>query len=905
MITFTIASDDLSRLRHTVESLLTLQHVEWVLRYQTTTDEQINAYFRLLQVTDRRIAEFTPDQPSLHDHFIIPLIQGDRVTQEAKALNEYSLPANARWAYSDSYLLKDGEPLMYAKPDFSPELQLTTNYVQRPIFWGKPSPSMFFQSELDVYFRFNELEDQYGTIHHISYPLYITEHLFTDWRDQLQAARKPAEEYARRLGYNGFRIGITQNYSGYLDRDFFAFDLIFEDDGPGITIIIPTKDHIDVLKVCVESILAKTAYRNYHILIVDNASEQQESLAYFDTIEEDSRIKVVRVPNQPGRGFNYSYVNNQAALVAQTELLCFLNNDTEVLTSAWLSQLVGTARNPQVGEAGALLMFPNSWVQHSGIHFGFLYNKLPVPAFKGLERKEDAYFGTLFTMRNYMAMSAACLAVRRSDFLELGSFDETNFGVAYNDCDYGLRVFATGKRIVYCPQSVLTHFEGYTRGTGIGNDNPNEEAMFLAKYDTLKDVFYNRWLTVDEPNCEIGRIPRFPVAHDGLPQHIVLFTHNLNYEGAPLVMFDLVSALTAETDHLFTIVSPLPGPLSTAYENLGHAVIVENSLGLGGRFDEASLQHLLHRCQSIIGRHNTSMVISNTVLGYHFVLAAEQVGIPGLWIIHESEQPFTHLREHEGVLEYFARMTAAHASQLIFVCESTRDYYKHQLALKHNTSVIYNAVDFSKLAKAKSGLNKALVRKNLGIGKSVQVGLCVGTVCARKRQQDIAQIVKSLEESVADSLVIFIVGDRAGEYSTELHRQVAQLGKRSKCIRIVPETPDPFPYFVAADFFLFCSSMESYPRVLQEALFFDLPVITTDVFGNKEIVSGGKNGLFFNVGDIETAAQHVTKICQDKDFAAKLRANCEPGTRRFSTMQKFAQGYLDVINSTLELRSIE
>jgi len=903
MITFTIVPDDLSTLRNTIESLLSLQNVEWTLYYQSPRNSSLKTYLHLLQVADSRVVEYLPDVVFPSDQYVFPLIQGDRVNQQVELLQNYQLPHGARWAYSDSYLVKSNGPLLYAKPGFSPELQFATNYVQRPFFWGAVTDDMFFRSELDIYVRFRKLEGNYGTIHHVSYPLYTVDQLFTDRRSDLECITESAKEYAKELGYKDFELVITESYSAHLDRPFFSFELNFADDGPGITIIVPTKDHVDVLKVCIDSILAKTTYRNYRILVIDNASEKPESLAYFAEIVRDVRVEVMRVPNQAGKGFNYSYVNNQAAIAAKTELLCFLNNDTEVLTPEWLSQLVGVARNPQVGEAGALLVYPNSWIQHSGIHFGFMYNKLPVPAFKGLPKKEDAYFGALFTMRNYMAVSAACLAVRKADFIELGMFDETNFGVAYNDCDYGLRTFSHGKRNVYCPRSVLTHFEGYTRGTGIGNDNPNEEAMFLSKYDTIKDVFYNRWLTVDEPTCEIGRVPRYPLTNATEPHHIVVYTHNLNYEGAPLVLFDLVRVLNEETAHAITVVSPLPGPLSAAYEELGHEVIVDGALGLGGRYNEASLQDLLNRCQTVFSRLKPSLVISNTVLGYHFVLAAEQASIPGMWIIHESEPPFTHLREHEGVSDYFARMTAEHATQVIFVCESTRDYYKNQLGLKHNTTVIYNAVDFSKLAEAKKRLSKTAVRKQLGIGKGTQVGLCVGTVCARKRQQDIVDIVRQLDHSVAKKLVIFIVGDRTGEYSTELHHQVASLGDRAKAIRIVPETPDPFPYFIAADFFVFCSQMESYPRVLQEALFFGLPVVTTDVFGNKEIVSGGKNGLFFDVGDTETAAKQISKICREKAFSDKLRANCEPGTRRFSNMKKFGDSYIDVINSILEIRN--
>lgn len=901
MILFTLVAHKPLPAKITLDSLIALQGVDWVLLYEAGQQPATRALFEFVACLDNRIvARDAFDAAACAFRFVIPLLEGDAITDRIAGLTAASIPPECGWAYSDSVLETVQEELVWAKPAFSAELQFATNYVQRPIFRRGALGTVFIADEAAVYSGFPQWMETLGEIHHIQDAYFKIASLFTDNRRNLLSTRASAARYASALGYSRFTVRIRRESSTHLGRDFYAFDLEFEDQGPAVTIVIPTKDHAGVLQVCIDSIREKTTYKNYRILVVNNNSELDETRRYFAQLNHDPRVEVIDVENKAGAGFNYSYVNNQAVQVADSELICFLNNDTEVINPRWLTQLAGVASNTQVGSAGALLLYPNMTVQHSGIHFGLLYNKLPTTAFKNLPERQGAYFGALFAMRNYMALSAACLVVKRADFLAQGGFDEDNFGVAYNDCDYGIRTFLAGKRNVFCPAAVLTHFEGYSRGTGIGNDHPHEEAAFMRMHDRKVDPFHNRWCATDSSNFEVQRLPRYPIATRTARRAILVYSHNLNYEGAPLVLFDLVNALRGRTDDALTVVAPFDGLLADRYRNIGVEVCIEPALGIGGAHTEASLSGLLGHCRARIAATNADLVIANTVLGFQFILAARQLELPAVWIIHESEQPFIHLREHGGVAEYFAKVAAHEATQVTFVCESTREYYRHMLGLTTNTSVVYNAVDTDFLQRAKSRLSKRQARKALKIGAGLKVGICVGVVCARKRQHDIVAIARQLNDEVAENILLIVVGDRPGEYSTELRQQVNKLGKRVAGIRIVHETPDPYPYFIAADFFLFCSEMESYPRVLQEALFFDLPVITTKVFGNKEIVSGGRNGLFFDVGDTATAAGHIERFCTDQAFAAELTSRCAAGVGRFSSIDKFAGAYLDIINATLE-----
>lgn len=278
---------------------------------------------------------------------------------------------------------------------------------------------------------------------------------------------------------------------------------------PQVTIIIPTRDRSDVLARCVRSVTMRSTYGNFDILIVDNGSTAEETRAYFDQLRQDPRVSILRV-DEP---FNFSRLNNLAAARARGDVLCFLNNDTEVISQDWLEEMVGLAIQDGVGAVGAMLYYPGNTVQHAGVILGI--GGLAAHAHTGLTRKAPGDHGRATLTQAMSAVTAACLVVRKEVFVEAGGFDE-QLAVAYNDVDFCLRLRARGLRNVWTPYAELYHFEGFSRG----KDDAQAPVRpgFVAESQLLKDR-WGEWLRADpyfNPNLSLER-PDFVLAHP--PRH--------------------------------------------------------------------------------------------------------------------------------------------------------------------------------------------------------------------------------------------------------------------------------------------------------------------------------------------------------------------------------------------------
>jgi GT2 family glycosyltransferase len=223
---------------------------------------------------------------------------------------------------------------------------------------------------------------------------------------------------------------------------------------PLVSIIIATRDRITLLDQCIQSIVAKTSYPAFEIVIVDNDSAEAESRKYF----ADSPHHVVPAPGP----FNFSAINNVGARAARGEYLLFLNNDTEVISPDWIESMLEWAARPGIGCVGAKLLFADGRIQHAGVtlHDGSAFH----PGYG--QRPNDTTWLESELVRNVSAVTAACLLVRRSTFAEVGGFDES-FPVAYNDVDFCVRIMARGYRNVYTPYAVLFHYESSSRVAGV------------------------------------------------------------------------------------------------------------------------------------------------------------------------------------------------------------------------------------------------------------------------------------------------------------------------------------------------------------------------------------------------------------------------------------------------------
>lgn len=277
---------------------------------------------------------------------------------------------------------------------------------------------------------------------------------------------------------------------------------------PLITLIIPTRNAVHLMRQCIDSILVRTTYENYEILIVDNGSDDAEALQYFESLVEDPRIRVLR----DDRPFNYSALNNAAVASANGEFVCLLNNDVEVISPDWLSDMAGLAMQAGVGAVGAKLLYPNDTVQHAGLVLGIL--GVAGNAHKHVPRTTRGYFGRAALVSGFSAVTAACLLVRRSIYQEVGGLDEKNLAVAYNDVDFCLRVREAGYRNVWTPFAELYHHESATRGPETDTANQQrfhrETAHMTQRWGKmlLDDPCYSPNLTLDREDFSLAWPPR-------------------------------------------------------------------------------------------------------------------------------------------------------------------------------------------------------------------------------------------------------------------------------------------------------------------------------------------------------------------------------------------------------------
>jgi len=255
---------------------------------------------------------------------------------------------------------------------------------------------------------------------------------------------------------------------------------------PLVSIIIPTRDRLSLLRRCLQSIETQTTYRHYEILIIDNGSRKPQTLAYLASLP----YQVIH----DGEPFNFARLNNRAAAVAHGEHLLFLNNDVEVITPEWLEALLEHSQRQEVGAVGAQLLYADGTIQHAGIVLGV--RSVAGHAHKYLPAKSEGYFAFPHLIRNYSAVTAACLMLRKAVYEEAGGLDE-RLAVTFNDVDLCLWLRARGYLIVYTPYARLYHHE--SRSRWYQPPRAEEVQLMLDRWGTLlpRDPYYNPHLTLE------------------------------------------------------------------------------------------------------------------------------------------------------------------------------------------------------------------------------------------------------------------------------------------------------------------------------------------------------------------------------------------------------------------------
>lgn len=273
-------------------------------------------------------------------------------------------------------------------------------------------------------------------------------------------------------------------------------------DLPPVTIIVPTRNRLDLLRTCLTGVAAAD-YPQVEVIVVDNDSDDAETLSFLSALDP-AQHRVVRHSGP----FNYSAINNRAAALAQGRLLCLLNNDVEMIATDWLALMVRQALRPDVGAVGARLLYPDGRIQHAGVVIGV--GNAAGHAHRLIRPDEDGYFRRHALPQFTTAVTAACLLVQRERFEAVGGLDERNFPVAFNDVDLCLRLNQRGWQSLYEPRATLVHHESVSRGF---DKDPVGAARFAGELEALQRIWKTDHITDPFHHPQLSRASeRFSVA---------------------------------------------------------------------------------------------------------------------------------------------------------------------------------------------------------------------------------------------------------------------------------------------------------------------------------------------------------------------------------------------------------
>jgi glycosyltransferase involved in cell wall biosynthesis len=461
------------------------RHVQPILRYYEKLDRRIKVCFRQ---TNGGIATASNEALGLTSGEYVALLDDDdelAPTALYFIAHEINQHPSVQLIYSDEDKLDVSGQRTNAhfKTDWNGQLFLAQNFFSHlGVFRSKLIKQLGFRPDFDgsqdydlVLRCAEKLEPR--QIRHIPRVLY-------HWRMSAQSAAlnfhaKPhARAAAIRAVQEHFeRRTIAAEVMSSGDEDFRRIRYSLPTSNPSVSIIIPTRDMVDVLRPCLQSILERTNYPRFEIIVIDNQSRDSETSTYLAEIAQDARVRILSHDSQ----FNYGRLNNFGVNSANSDFVALLNNDLAVIDPDWLREMVSQGIQPGVAAVGARLLYPDNRLQHGGVIIGG--GGVAAHAHKGLPPENHGYFARAILAQELSAVTAACMLVRRNAYLEVRGFDEEYLRVAFNDVDFCLRLLQRGYRIIYTPYAQLYHFESASRGL---EDTVSKHERFVAEIAYMK-----------------------------------------------------------------------------------------------------------------------------------------------------------------------------------------------------------------------------------------------------------------------------------------------------------------------------------------------------------------------------------------------------------------------------------
>lgn len=445
--------------------------------------------------------------PFDHDDLLHPCVLYEYV----KVINE----KNADYIYCDEATFKNGDVnqmiTMHFKPDYAIDNLRANNYIchfsmfDKKLLEGTELYRTKFDGSQD-HDMILRLTDKARNVVHVPKLLYY-------WRQHagsvssgveakpyvVESARGAVADHLRRHGFSNFKITSTRAFETIFK---ITYEIIGE---PKISIIIPNKDHVEDLRRCITSIIEKSTYDNYEIIVVENNSETREIFAYYEELANNPAVKIITYKGD----FNYSAINNLGVSEASGEYVLLLNNDIQIITVNWMEELLMYAQRPDVGAVGAKLYYPDKTIQHAGVVIGLGAHRTAGHVHYRQKRENLGYMGRLCYAQNMSAVTGACLLVKKALYEEAGGLDES-FAVSLNDVDFCLKLRRLGYLNVFTPFAEAYHYESASRGsdmTGEAAQRYNaESARFREKWKAeleAGDPYYNPNFSLDKSDFSL------------------------------------------------------------------------------------------------------------------------------------------------------------------------------------------------------------------------------------------------------------------------------------------------------------------------------------------------------------------------------------------------------------------
>lgn len=724
------------------------------------------------------------------------------------------------------------------KPDWSPELLLSYNYVnhftviRRKVFEavGRYRVGYEGSQDHDLLLRVTEKTDR---IQHVRKILY-------HWRahEESTALKATQKTIVHTAGRRAVEDALARRgIAGELSVPPYAVKMALPvlglegpDAGPSVAVII----YGDQAGATARTVKATTSYQNYTVYLVLGPNNLADAL-------------------------------NRMAAARTEDYLLFLQAGTTPVEPRWLSRLVAYAEIAEVGAVGGLIRDPQGTIVSAGTMLGLHDGTAPGNVCRGLPADQISYYFYAETTRNVAAPAQGCLLTARPRFERLGGFDAERFNETVFDVDYATRLRGQGLRCVHVAGAELVRESLADR-----NDDPQELLRFKHAYGRACDPYSNPHFSEATAFLPAGDVlPSLPPANRA-PLRAVVAAHNLNNpEGAPRYLSEIVLGLRNRHSLQPSVWSPKGGAGEHAYTSVGVPVRVANadwsSRFVDGQWTRREYDAAQRELRNYLRDQAPEVVIANTLLTFPVVEAAARLGVPCVWIIHESYSADVMTRLFPNFARWRVEAAFALATRVVPASHDTAALFA-RLNSRGNFRVIHNGIPSFPMPRR---VREKDARKRI---------VAVGTVCERKGQHTLVEAAAILATK-RDDFIVDIVGLRDAVPYARYVRQLVARRNLAGVVNLVSETNHVAALYEAADIYVCTSHMETFSRSILEAEAYGLPIVTTACQGIPEQVQWGHNALRFETGNAVELADRLAALLSDdqrrEGMAAKSRAMFE------------------------------